>query len=129
MKNEVIRGKSLKTYISHGTDLAPGNKRLRIILDKFTCDAKNLSLGWIAIPPRSRTDDHTRKTEEIIYVLKGTTTIVAQDQEYTLSKGDAVFIPPGVAHRHENRRTSTLEQLWIFAPPGPERTLRELPEE
>lgn len=128
MPIKIIKGKLPKTYISYGTDMAPGDKRLRIIVDEISCGAKSLSMGWIAIPPRSRTDDHTRQTEEVIYVLKGATTIVAKDEEYRLSEGDTIFIPPGIMHRHENRESSMLEQIWIFAPSGPERGLRNLPE-
>jgi quercetin dioxygenase-like cupin family protein len=128
MPIKIIKSKSRETYISHGTDMAPGDKRLRIIVDEISCGAKNLSMGWIAIPPRGRTEDHTRQTEEVIYVLKGATTIVSKDGEYRLSEGDTIFIPAGIAHRHENREPSILEQIWIFAPSGPERGLRNLPE-
>ncbi len=89
--------------------------------------ARNVSAGWAAFEPGSKTDVHTRPVEEVIFVTKGQTTIVAEGQEYTLSEGDAMFIPPGIGHSHENRGTQSLEHIWMFAPQGPEAPLRELP--
>jgi quercetin dioxygenase-like cupin family protein len=126
---KVIRRSLLKTYVSPETNVAPGDKKLKIYIDEGSCGTKNLSLGWIAIPPKSRTDEHTRQTDEVIYVLKGTATIVAEGQKYDLSEGDAIFIPPGVSHRHENNGSILVEQIWIFSPSGPEKALRNLPAE
>jgi mannose-6-phosphate isomerase-like protein (cupin superfamily) len=60
--------------------------------------------------------------------VQGKTVIVADNVEYELSPRDCIFLPPGTKHRHENRGAEVLEQIFIFAPQGPEKALRELPE-
>lgn len=120
---KVVRSNEVKTY------KGPGDGRTKILLDPKSKGANNLSLGWITFPVGGKTDDHMRDVEEIIYVIRGTTTIVSDGERHELSKGDVVFIPPGVVHRHENDGSEPLEQIWIFAPPGPEQRLKDLPTE
>lgn len=100
-----------------------------VLVDEKTTDAKNLALGHISFGAGKSVPPHTREVEEFIYVVEGTTTILACGEEYVLNAGDAIYIPPGTEHQHTNRDTSaTLKQIYIFAPPGPEQGVREWPE-
>jgi putative monooxygenase len=99
----------------------------KILIDKQSSDAQHLSLGWIQFEPGAKTDDHTRAVEEVIYVVQGKTVVVTDKGEYAFGPRDSIYIPPGTKHRHENRGTEVLEQIFIFAPQGPEKALRELP--
>jgi quercetin dioxygenase-like cupin family protein len=100
----------------------------KVLIDGESSDARHLSLGWIRFEPGAKTENHTREVEEVIYVVQGKTVVVANNVEYELNPGDSIFIPPGTEHRHENRGTEVLEQIFIFAPQGPEKALRELPQ-
>jgi quercetin dioxygenase-like cupin family protein len=118
---KVIKHSTLPTYKAD-------DKSIKILVDPFTCDTKNLSLGLIKIPPHSKTEDHIRNVDEIIYVLKGEADVfVFPEERYHLQAGDVIFIPQGKKHRHENNTNQVLEQLWIFSPSGPETKLRGLP--
>lgn len=99
----------------------------KVLIDRDSTGAKNMSLGWIRFSGNTTTEDHIRDTEEIIYVLKGEAVIVVGQSEYRLNPGDSIFIPPGIKHRHENRSEEVLEQLYMFAPSGPEQAVRNLP--
>ena len=116
----VLRGDDASIY-----EYGPAIK-LKIMVDG-EAGAANVSAGWISFDPGAKTDDHVRSVEETIFVIRGETVITSDGQEYRLSPGDAIFIPPGTTHRHENRGSEVLEQMWIFAPQGPEKKMRELP--
>lgn len=100
---------------------------LKILADEQT-GCENIGMGWIVFQPGSKSSMHYRDVEEFIYVLKGEATIeLDTGEEYMFGPGDIIFIPAGVTHQHQNRSDSDLEQLYIFAPQGPEKSLRDLP--
>jgi quercetin dioxygenase-like cupin family protein len=108
----------LARQLEHGADVM-------IILDSEE-GAENLAMGKVVFQPGVKTKPHTRDVEEVLFVLAGQGTVVTEDAVYTLDEGDSLLIPPGVRHRHENRGTHALHQLYIFAPQGPEVALRTL---
>ena len=100
---------------------------LKILADSVT-GAKNLAMGWIRFRPASKSSMHSRDVEEFIYVIKGEATVMLESgEEYKLRAGDMIHIPPGVTHQHQNNTDSDAEQIYIFAPQGPEKSLRDLP--
>ena len=87
-----------------------------------------IGMGWIIFKPGSVSSMHARDVEEYIYVIKGEATIKLEDgEEIKLGPGDCIFIPPGSIHQHMNKSESDLEQIYIFAPQGPEDSLIDLP--
>jgi len=82
--------------------------------------AKNLSLGSMVFPVGGRTAPHTRETEEVIFVVRGRTAIHIAGEAHELEAGDAIYIPPGTEHYHENIGDEELEHVWVFSPQGPE---------
>lgn len=97
----------------------------KIIFDSLN-GAENFSIGTVIIEPNQRTGEHTREVEELIYALKGETYIITEDEEYKLKEGDSILIPKGIKHYHANKSNKTIEQLYLFAPQGPEKSLRDL---
>jgi mannose-6-phosphate isomerase-like protein (cupin superfamily) len=55
------------------------------------------------------------RTEEIYFVLEGGGTMMLDDESRVVGPGDAILIPPGVAH--EIRAESPLRFLCCCAPP------------
>ena len=88
--------------------------------------AGNFSIGTVIIEPNSRTGEHTRNVEELIFALKGETYVITEDEEYKLEQGDSILIPAGIKHYHANKSNGTIEQIYLFAPQGPEKSLRDL---
>lgn len=60
-------------------------------------------------------------------MVEGTGEVITENGDvYTLKKNDCILIPAGVNHCHANNSNQKLEQLYIFAPQGPEKSLRDL---
>ena len=97
----------------------------KIIFDSLN-GAENFSIGTVIIEPNQRTSEHTRDVEELIYALKGETYVITEEKEYKLNQGDSILIPKGIKHYHANKSDKTIEQLYLFAPQGPEKSLRNL---
>lgn len=98
---------------------------LKIILDGIV-GSKHIAMGIVIFEPGAKTTTHSRNVEEVIFVTEGEATIQTDKNVYYIGKGDTIFIPPGVNHFHENRGNTTLEQIYIFTPQGPEKSLRNL---
>lgn len=97
----------------------------KIIFDSLN-GANNFSIGTVIIEPNQRTGEHTRDVEELIFALKGQTYVITEDAEYKLEQGDSILIPAGIKHYHANKSNETIEQIYLFAPQGPEKSLRNL---
>ena len=88
--------------------------------------ANNFSIGTVVIESNKETAPHTRDVEELIFALKGETFVITDDAEYKLEQGDSILIPAGIKHYHANKSNETIEQMYLFAPQGPEKPLRDL---
>ncbi len=97
----------------------------KILFDSIN-GAKNFSIGTVIIEPMQKTGIHTRDVEELIFALKGETYVVTEDEEYKLEEGDCILIPEGIKHYHANKSDEAIEQIYLFAPLGPEKPLRDL---
>lgn len=99
--------------------------KCKILFDSLN-GAKNFSIGTVIIEPNQRTGEHTRDVEELIFALKGETYVITDEKEYQLKQGDCILIPQGIKHYHANKSNETIEQIYLFAPQGPEKSLRDL---
>ncbi len=97
----------------------------KILFDSLN-GADNFSIGTVIIEPNQRTGEHTRDVEELIFALKGETYVITEEKEYRLKEGDSILIPKGIKHYHANKSNETIEQIYLFAPQGPEKPLRDL---
>ena len=48
---------------------------------------------------------HTHKWEHVVFVLEGTATLVCGGNNYEVSQGDSILIPPNVLHQWKNEST------------------------
>ncbi|MFO7792805.1 MAG: cupin domain-containing protein [Candidatus Saliniplasma sp.] len=63
----------------------------------------NIFMRKFTIKPGGSMGYHKHdETEHVQYVLKGTIELLMDGEKYTVSKGDAVFIPSDVPHSYEN---------------------------
>ena len=62
------------------------------------------------------------RSENVYVVLEGLVELHVEGAEYCLRTGDAVLIPPGLAHRAGAHPDASVETriLEIYAPPGPD---------
>ncbi len=91
--------------------------------------AEKFSTGVVLLSPVQGHTTHTHPgCEEILYVVSGYGRQRVADQEMDLRPGMLVFIPEGVEHSTVNTGWEALKLIAVYAPPGPEKALRELPE-
>lgn len=98
-----------------------------VLIDAQTCETTRLALGNIWFGAGRDVPAHTRPCDEFIYVVEGSTTIKSYGKDFVLSSGDAIFIPAGTEHQHTNPNDTTLRQVYIFTPAGPEEAVRAWP--
>ena len=90
---------------------------------------ERFSAGVVKLEPGKGHERHTHPdSDEILYVIRGEGEQEVADETRDVAAGDMVFIPEGVEHGTVNTGWEPLLLLAVYAPPGPEDVLRDLPE-
>ena len=90
---------------------------------------ERFSAGVVQLAPGDGHDLHTHpESDEILYVISGEGEQTVEGDTREISAGDMIFIPEAVEHGTINTGWETLTLLAVYAPPGPEAELAELPE-
>ena len=90
---------------------------------------ERFSAGVVKLEPGKGHERHTHpESDEILYVVRGEGEQEVADETHELATGDMVFVPEGVEHGTVNTGWEPLVLLAVYAPPGPEDVLRDLPE-
>lgn len=105
----------------------PGGKSMfRILLDDESVGAKQFALLVNEFDPGLTSKAHKHdKEEHAFYIISGTGIIRIEDEPIEVAEGDAVFVPPGKMHEVSSTGDEILKYIVIYAPPGPNVTLRE----
>ncbi|MEF8784461.1 MAG: cupin domain-containing protein [Haloarculaceae archaeon] len=85
-----------------------------ILIDE-THGAPNVALRRFTLAAGGEVPRHTNDIEHEQYVLSGEYVVGIDDEEYTVSAGDAIHIPAGVVHWYRN--DSDEEGAFICAVP------------
>ncbi len=64
--------------------------------------APNLAIRRFTLDAGASVPKHTNEIEHEQYVLAGEYVVGIEDQEYTVSEGDSLFIPAGAVHWYRN---------------------------
>lgn len=92
-------------------------------------DGERFSAGVVKLEPGKGHERHTHpESDEILYVVRGEGEQEVDDETRDIATGDMVFIPEGVEHGTVNTGWEPLVLFAVYAPPGPEDVLRDLPE-
>jgi mannose-6-phosphate isomerase-like protein (cupin superfamily) len=79
---------------------------------------RNQSLAEATVPPGTTTLLHRHiLSEELYHITAGEGVMMLGDEQFTVTLGDTVLIPPGTPHAIENRSTVELKILCCCAPP------------
>ncbi|WP_435348781.1 cupin domain-containing protein [Haloarchaeobius sp. HRN-SO-5] len=90
---------------------------------------ERFSAGVVKLEPGKGHERHTHPdSDEILYVVRGEGEQEVADETRDIATGDMVFVPEGVEHGTVNTGWEPLVLLAVYAPPGPEDVLRDLPE-
>jgi oxalate decarboxylase/phosphoglucose isomerase-like protein (cupin superfamily) len=91
-------------------------------------DAERFSAGVVLLAVGKGHERHNHPgVEEILYVISGTGEQLVENERKTVGPGTLVHIPPDVYHETINTGWEEMKILAIYAPPGPEKELREMP--
>ena len=92
-------------------------------------NAQEFSAGVVQLKSGKGHERHKHpESEEILYVISGQGVQTVADEEREITAGDLVHIPADVEHSTINNGWETMKLLAIYAPPGPEDVLRNMPE-
>lgn len=90
---------------------------------------ERFSAGVVKLEPGQGHERHTHPdSDEILYVIRGEGEQEVADETRDIEGGDMVFVPEGVEHGTTNTGWEPLLLLAVYAPPGPEEVLGNLPE-
>lgn len=90
---------------------------------------ERFSAGVVELEPGKGHERHTHPdSDEILYVVRGEGAQEVADEKRDITTGDMIYVPEGVEHGTVNTGWEPLVLLAIYAPPGPEDVLRDLPE-
>ncbi|WP_138004868.1 cupin domain-containing protein [Halalkalirubrum salinum] len=90
---------------------------------------ERFSAGVVKLKPGKGHERHTHpNSDEILYVIRGEGEQEVADETREIAAGDMVFVPEGVEHGTVNTGWEPLLLLAVYAPPGPEAVLADLPE-
>ncbi|MFB6103127.1 MAG: cupin domain-containing protein [Haloplanus sp.] len=91
--------------------------------------SERLSAGVVNLEPGKGHEIHTHPdSDEILYVIGGEGEQTVDGESREVGPGDMIYIPAGVEHGTTNTGWDTLQLLAVYAPPGPEDVLADLPE-
>ncbi|PSQ48892.1 cupin [Halobacteriales archaeon SW_7_65_23] len=90
---------------------------------------ERFSAGVVKLEPGKGHERHTHPdSDEILYVIRGEGEQEVADETREIETGDMVFVPEGVEHGTVNTGWEPLLLLAVYAPPGPEEVLADLPD-
>ena len=92
-------------------------------------DSERFSAGVVILEPGKGHDSHTHPdSDEILYIISGEGEQTVGEDTREVGPGEMIYIPAGVEHGTINTGWETLQLLAVYAPPGPEEVLAELPD-
>ncbi|MFC4248817.1 cupin domain-containing protein [Natribaculum luteum] len=92
-------------------------------------DSERLSAGVVQLEPGRGHELHTHPdSDEVLYVVSGEGEQTVAGETREVAAGEMIYIPADVEHGTQNTGWETLKLLAVYAPPGPEDVLAEMPE-
>jgi len=91
--------------------------------------AERMTFGMVILNPGKGHDRHNHPdADEVIYVVSGEGDQMVDDKPpLRVRPGASIYIPQGVYHSTVNTGWEPMRLIIVYAPPGSERALREIP--
>ncbi|NEI52451.1 cupin domain-containing protein [Rhizobium ruizarguesonis] len=85
---------------------------------RFLISEVGATVFELTVPSRARVPaPHShRDADEFLYGLEGVLTVIVDGQTREIRAGDAIFIPRGAVHHHENLHDGTAKVLATITP-------------
>lgn len=102
----------------------PSGKVTKIMMDPVI-GSKHVAMGFTTYPVGEKGAPHAHTGEETIFILKGKAMVSSGGEQRILEPGDVVYLAPKETHTLENIGNEELQFVWVYTPPGDERSIRE----
>jgi quercetin dioxygenase-like cupin family protein len=102
----------------------PSGKVTKIMMDPVL-GSKHVAMGFTVYPTGEKGAPHSHIGEETIFILEGKAKISNAKEQQMLEPGDVVHLSPNETHTMENAGEEELRFLWVYTPPGDERSIRQ----
>jgi oxalate decarboxylase/phosphoglucose isomerase-like protein (cupin superfamily) len=90
--------------------------------------SERISCGVVKLEPGKGHERHTHpESDEMLYVVRGEGEQEIGDETRSIATGDMLYVPQGVEHGTVNTGWEPLVLVAVYAPPGPEDVLADLP--
>ena len=76
--------------------------------------APNFSMRVFKVEPGGHSPYHKHPWEHEVFILEGSGCLVQGQEEFPLSRGDVIFIPPGEEHQLKNTSGEKLEFICLI---------------
>ena len=80
-----------------------------------------MSGGFARFQPGGRLPAHLHDFDESICIIRGVAACFVEGQQHTLDNCATAMVPRGRVHFFRNDSTDTMEMIWVYAGPLPER--------
>lgn len=98
----------------------------RVLIDEETSGAKHFSLLINTMKAGVKGAEHKHENNEHCwYILSGRGTMYIEGQSYEIGPEMAVFAPADAMHKIDVDPDEDLTYVLIYAPPGPEKKLKQ----
>jgi quercetin dioxygenase-like cupin family protein len=116
----IVRKKDASTFPAP----LPSRKVTKIMMDPVL-GSKHVALGLTVYPVGEKGAPHSHTGEETIVILEGKAKVSNTKKQQIIEPGDVVYLPPDETHIMENAGEEELHFLWIYTPPGDEKSIRQ----
>ena len=116
----IIRNEAAPTFPAP----PPSGKVTKIMMDPVL-GSKHVAMGFTVYPVGEKGAPHLHTGEETIFILEGKAQVSDMKKQEILEPGDVVYLPPGETHTMENAGEQELRFLWVYTPPGDEKSIRQ----
>lgn len=81
--------------------------------------ATHFSMGHVTLEPDGgQVPWHNQEQEEVYYILEGTGEMCLGEERWTVSTGQAIYIPPRVFHQLTNTGLTPMRMIYCYGPAG-----------
>jgi len=102
---------------------------IKWLSEPLVTNAEKFSMGVVILAPgKGHTRHNHPGVEEILYVISGEGEQMVEGERRKITAGTLVHIPPDIYHETINTGWEAMKIVAIYAPPGPEAQLREMPD-
>lgn len=103
---------------------------IKVLSEPGAAGGETMTVAQVVLQPGKGHERHDHpEADEVLFFLSGRGEQMLDDEEpVEVGPGDSVYIPRGVFHSTVNTGWEPLRFVAIYAPAGPEKVLRELPD-